>query len=454
MRDLVVFLLLLVCLYVIFWRPWMGVLALAVFSYMNPHCYCWGPMFAFPTYQLLFLSMAAAFLTERAKQDMQPIPKDWRVAVFYLLWFWYLITTIDSEIPSAAWGRLILISKIYLPLIFTLIYITDKERLRYLIMTIAASFGLLAIKGGVFAITHGFGDRIYGPRGSQFYDNNQFAIAILMNIPLLVLWLRDEKNKFIKLALMAAVPLSFASSLSSWSRGALLTSVMLTFVLLWHSKRKYLVAPLLALGVFVVLPLLPQEWYDRMYTIGTYQEDGSAMGRIRAWADAWEYLKTNPLTGAGFEGWRYVTERDWHNSYVEMAAEHGYVGFLLWFSLIFGTIITLTRLARLGRSRPDLKWVTNYSTMIRASMFAYATGTLFLGLAYWDIVYHLIFITLLLHRFAHQEAAVPLTAEPPPERTATAGGRPPSSQDLPEPEGKTKQRGFGIANIPGSNPTR
>ncbi len=47
MRDLVVFLLLLVCLYVIFWRPWMGVLALAVFSYMNPHCYCWGPMFAF-----------------------------------------------------------------------------------------------------------------------------------------------------------------------------------------------------------------------------------------------------------------------------------------------------------------------------------------------------------------------------------------------------------------------
>jgi len=42
--------------------------------------------------------------------------------------------------------------------------------------------------------------------------------------------------------------------------------------------------------------VMPQEWYDRMYTIKTYQEDASALGRINAWHTAFNVAK-DKVTG-------------------------------------------------------------------------------------------------------------------------------------------------------------
>ena len=142
-----------------------------------------------------------------------------------------------------------------------------------------------------------------------------------------------------------------------------------------------------------------------MDTIQTYEEDSSAMGRIEAWRDGFHYALYHPLLGAGFEGWRYVTERDWHSSYIEILAEHGFIAFAMWFSLLFGTIISLTRLNITTRRFPEMAWVKNYTTMLRASLIAYATGTIFLGLSYWDIFYHLVFISVLVKKFAQEEMA-------------------------------------------------
>ena len=260
------------------------------------------------------------------------------------------------------------------------------------------------MKGGIFAIKTGFGHRIYGPPATQFNENNAFAIVVLMNIPLLVLWYRETKNKYLKIVLAAAIPLSAASAISSQSRGALLTLMVLTLLFIWHSKRKYLVLPLVIAGIIAVSGALPEKWFNRMNTIETYETDASAQGRLVAWKDGIEFAIKNPLLGSGFDGWRWVTIKDWHNSYVEIMAEHGLIAFSLWMFLLWGTILSLTRLARLGRKyRKELPWITNYSTMIRMALLAYATGTMFLGLSYWDIMYHLVFIAVLLKKFAHEE---------------------------------------------------
>ena len=41
--------------------------------------------------------------------------------------------------------------------------INTREKLYYLIITIAGSFGLIAVKGGIWAIMTGFSNRVYGP---------------------------------------------------------------------------------------------------------------------------------------------------------------------------------------------------------------------------------------------------------------------------------------------------
>ena len=400
LRDLAVLLFALFCIAFAMRQAWYGVLALAVFSYLNPHAYAWGFVYSLPLYQVLFIVVAIkTFFTE----DRQPLPKDWRVPAFFLLWLYFLFTTTQAYFQAAAWGKFVFVSKIYLPIIFTLILINTREKLYYLIITIAASIGIVAVKGGVFAFLTGFSHRVYGPPATQFYENNAFAIAVLVSIPLLVLWYRETTNQIIKKGILVAIPLCYASAISSWSRGALLSMGVLTIILLWHSKRKYLALPVILIGAYLAIQYLPEEWFNRMGTIQTYEEDASASSRIETWKDGWHHTLSHPFTGAGFEGWRMVSKRDWHNSSIEMMSEHGFIAFGIWISMILGTLISLSMLPRKARGIPGLEWVSNYSYMLRASLITYLVGTMFLGLSYWDLLYHLIFISVLVKQFALQE---------------------------------------------------
>lgn len=402
MRDLAIVGFTALCCLVMLWRPWYSVLVLALYSYMSPHRYAWGFAETMPVYMIVFCVGAVAFLRETQKQRL---PQDWRIGVFYLLWFWFAVTTLDSLLPNTALTKLIDVSKVYLPLIFTLVLVNSRERLLALSATVGFSFGILATKGGIWAIGTGFAHRVYGPDGTMYGNNNEFAIANMAAIPLLVLWLRETSSKWVKLGLQCAIPLCMAAAISSWSRGAMVTFPILLALLLWHGRRKWLIAPLALAGAIVVAGVLPEEWFGRMDTVQTYEEDASAMGRIRAWTDGFNYALRNPLTGGGFDSWMAITEREWHSAYVEILAEHGFVGAALWLSLVFGTLLSLTRLGLLGGRHPDLAWVKNYAYMFRASIICYAVGSLFLGTTYWDLVYQLVFMSVLLKKFAEESAA-------------------------------------------------
>ncbi|WP_431065190.1 putative O-glycosylation ligase, exosortase A system-associated [Methylotuvimicrobium sp.] len=400
MRDIVVLIFLICCIGAAIKKPWWGVLSLAVFSYLNPHAYAWGFVRTLPVYYILFL--VVAFRTFTAK-DKQPIPKEWRIIFFVLLWIYFLFTTTQAYFPDVAWQRFWFVTKIYIPFFFTLVLINTREKLYYLIVTIGLSIGIVALKGGIFAILSGFGHRVYGPPATQFEENNAFAVAMLISIPLLLIWQKESLNTWIKKGVLFAIPIIYAASLSSWSRGALITMTMLTLMLIWHSKRKFLAIPMVLIGAFFIKDYLPQEWFGRMQTLETYEEDGSAMGRLEAWRDGWNHTLEHPFTGTGFEGWMHVTMRDWHSSYVEMFSEHGFIAFALWLSLILGSVISLTLLPRKTRNIEGMEWVTNYCFMVRASIICYMVGTAFLGLSYWDLIYHLVFISVLIKKFALEE---------------------------------------------------
>ena len=403
MRDYVVLIFLAGCIYAALKKPWLGVLSLAVFSYLNPHAYAWGFVRSLPVYYVLFL--VVAFRTFTAK-DKDSIPKDWRITVFILLWIYFAITSTQAYFPDIAWQRFWFITKIYLPFFFTLVLINTRFKLYCLVVTIAASIGIVAVKGGLFAILHGFSARVYGPPATQFEENNAFAVAMLICIPLLLIWQRETRNSLFKKGILLAIPIIYAASLCSWSRGALITMTVLTLMLILNSKHKLLAIPLVIVGAFLVKDYLPQEWFGRMHTLETYQEDSSAMSRIEAWIDGWNHTLEHPFVGAGFEGWKFVTLRDWHSSYVEMFSEHGFIAFGLWLSLIVGTLISMTTLPKKTFRVEGMEWVANYCFMLRASLICYMVGTAFLGLSYWDLLYHLIFIAVLVKKIALEELAV------------------------------------------------
>ena len=429
MRDLAIIGILAALLLAAFYRPWLGVLALAVFAYQQPLLYTDGFMHHFPAYTVLACGLAIAALTRR---DWQwPPYYDWRLAVLLLLWAYFLFTTWYAAIyPPLAWQRFWEVSSVMVSLALTLLLINSREKLFYLLVTIAICIALMAVKGGLWAIMTGFKDRVYGPPASGYFDNNFFAVMMVMNIPLLMLWLRETRNETLRYGLMIAVALSVAAVLCTWSRGGLLALGATILLLLWHSQRKFLALLFLLAAVGLTFVYLPQDWFARMESITTYEQDESAMGRLWLWQLGLNQALQHPLTGIGFDGWFVVTLRPdlsrmtWHSAYVAIMAEHGLLAFVLWCSLLFGTIVSLTRLAWLSGRLPALAWVGNYSLMLRTSLIAYAVGGLFNQLAYWGIWYQLVVIAVLLRQFALAEAtqvadipgwnqASPQQAQPP-----------------------------------------
>ena len=417
MRDVALFAILVGLCALALSRPWFGVVGLALLGAMHPQSYGGEWMSRFPVYKVLFVVTCVAVVVDCWRTRQWPrLFWDWRLAVLGLLFADYVLTTHFALLPDTARGRLIEVSMLVPPLLLTLWLTDSREKLHYLIVATAAGIALVALKGGYWAVMTGFADRVYGPPNSQIGGNNEFAVALAMTIPLLVLWLRQTSDRPLRWAISGAIVLCYVAALTSWSRGGLVTLAAMSAFLVWHSRRKYLAVLLVAAGVAVALVNLPETWRTRMETLSSYQEDQSFQGRQDAWRQGLAYLQGDPWTGSGFEGWRAITARfsgrgdpstrDWHSAYVEALVEHGIPGFLLWGTLLGGTMIGLSRMIGRGRRVLD-PWLVDYGAMLRAALVAYAAGGLTLGITYWELMFQILgysWIALRLSTFATESA--------------------------------------------------
>ncbi|MFN0318104.1 MAG: putative O-glycosylation ligase, exosortase A system-associated [Burkholderiales bacterium] len=404
MRDLTILLLLMALGWLAFIKPWLGVLGLVIIGLLHPQGYGQAFMQTFPAYLAMFVAVTLSATWHYARRREWPrVGWDWRIAVFAMLWAWFVVTTFMSINHWLAWPKLREVAKLLPPLLLVLALVDTREKLHAMVITMALCLAAIVVKGGYWAFITGFHDRVYGPPGSQYGDNNEFAVAVCMGIPLLALWYRSARTSMLRVLVASLIVLAFAAALSSWSRGGLLSLGAVTFLLLWHSKHKMIAIPLIAVAATLAFFALPEQWIERMASIGSYQGDGSALSRLSVWQVGIDFVREHPLAGGGFEGWVFITSgegqfMDWHSAYVEMAAEHGLVGLALWGSLIFGTMASLTWLIRLGRMRGDV-WLADHSAMLRASLVAYAVGCAFLGIAYWELLYLVIISAMLVSRF-------------------------------------------------------
>lgn len=387
-------------------RPWMGVLALAAFAYLNPHRYAWGFSSSLPVYQIVFIATLFGLLFNA--KEKHPFPWSRETKLFVALLVWYTVTTIwNPDYPSPARDQWVKVMKVYLGIFPTFWLITSRKRLKWLVVAIALSFGLIGLKGGIFALATGFRHRVWGPSNTFYGGNNEIGLALNMSLPLLFLCSKEFEKRWVKWFFLLTFAMSIFSIVSTWSRGALLTLCTVLGTMIFVGKKKWLAISIVMVVVVVFLPMLPDKWFARMNTIGSYQEDESALGRLDSWSFAIERAMKNPLTGGGFDC--FIERLDSHSAYFQVLAHHGFVGFGLWLSLLFGTIFGLGKLSRRAAYSENCSWINNYARAIQISLLAYSVGGAFLGVAYWDIFYHLIAIyavmKMLFYNASQLEAA-------------------------------------------------
>lgn len=397
MRDILLFGIIFSFLPVCFIRPWVGILVFAWLSYMNPHRLTWTSAYDFPFAKIVAIVTILGLLFNK---DRMPLPKTREVIIMVLLGIYFTATNYFAFNPDAAWFQWEKVIKILIMTLVTMILINNPKKLKYLVMVIVFSIGFFGIKGTIFSLATGGQFIIYGPMDSFMYDNNDMALALNMILPMLFFLSRNEENHQMKIIFKFSFVMCFIAVIFTYSRGGFLTLAVVSALLFLKSKYKAVAILVVLLGVTVATSYIPQQWFERIETIKTYEEDRSAMGRINAWWTAYNMAKDKPLTGGGFEAFnwkafdRYAPDpgniHDVHSIYFEILGEHGFVAFGLFTALILFTLSTAKKLKSLSAQNENLRWVTVYSDMFIVSLLAFMIGGLFLGRAYFDLFYHIV----------------------------------------------------------------
>jgi len=231
----------------------------------------------------------------------------------------------------------------------------------------------------------------------------------VMVIPLIRYLHLQAERQWVRLGLATAMVLTGVAAIGSQSRGGLVALLAMGFFLWLKSRNKVVTGIYMAAVIAIIAAVMPQEWYDRMGTIQNYQQDESALGRINAWHTAFNVAKDR-ITGGGFEMFRPPTFRqyapepfrvhDVHSIYFEVMGEHGFVGFGLFMLLGVFAWLRAQQVIRTCKKDPDRKWASDLAAMMQVSLIGYAAGGAFLGLAYFDLPYHLMIIILLTAKFS------------------------------------------------------
>lgn len=402
MRGILVTLIVLIFLPRVLGHPHIGVLLWSWIGYMNPHRLTWG--FAYD-FQFAFVIAIVTFIGILFSRERLRIPLTSVTVLLITLNIWFFVTTFFAIYPDTAWNQWEKVAKIQLMVFVTLLLIQGRERIHILIWVIAISLAFFGVKGGIFTIFTGGQYMVIGPPGTFIEGNTEIALAMIMVLPLLRYLQLNSQHKLVRQALMAAMILTGLAIIGSYSRGAFLAGAAMAGLLWIKSRQKFWLAVIFLISLPLMLGMMPDKWFEKMGTIQTYEEDASAMGRINAWWFAFHLANDHPLTGGGFDAFDrrlfplYAPDpydfHDAHSIYFEILGEQGYMGLTLFLMIGFMTWRVGSRIIRDTRGREDLKWAYDLASMIQVSLIGYAVGGAFLGLAYFDLFYHLVAIIVL-----------------------------------------------------------
>lgn len=263
--------------------------------------------------------------------------------------------------PALAWAGLEAFLKLGVWYLLVVHLVTTRLRFRLFLSVYLTAICKLAFDalrsyfgGGYVKFAQGI-DRLVG-QNSAAGDPNNFAATCAATIPILLLLASEKRLRWYRaLPIAGAAVLSVSLNLTGSRSGLLGFLAMLAF--LWAKTRNRLVIGLVgALLLVGGFSILPDQYKTRYSTITAEERDASSQARIRVWKKGLQMVADRPLTGVGINcfgaanalGYSSQGQHSWlqsHSLYVQVPAEIGLIGAVLFFSFLF----ELLRSAKLSR---------------------------------------------------------------------------------------------------------
>lgn len=390
-------------------HPFVGTLAWAWISFMSPI----SMTFTAKSFQLNLL-IAALTLGVWALSPR----KEWnwgvQTTLFLVFTLYFLMGTIASVSPDTSWYMWDRLWKGMLLILVVVTTITTKVRIQALVWVICISIAFWALQGGLRTIASGGGGGTHftGPANSILSDRNHFAVGVVTIIPLINYLRLQASEKWVRYACLGVMGVVALAVVASQSRGGFIALAAVGIGLWLMTPKKVLFAGLLGLGVIAAIPLLSEEWVERMETISTAaEEDASFRGRLAAWRAAYDIASQRfigagpraPQTGPGYFPFAsdYALSinsfpRAAHSIYFEVLGDLGWPGLFLFLMMLLTAILTALKAQAMAKPYPELAWIRNLAAMIPVCLAGYMVGGAAVSLAYWEISFTLMVIPFML----------------------------------------------------------
>lgn len=388
-------------------QPWVGFLVWTWLSLMSPHRLCYGFAYSAPLAAIAAAcTLGGMMMTRDRSSPFKGSPVIW--LVLFMAWItlsWRFGTGPDRDYES--WNKVMKIDGFIL---VALAVMHSKKHIMALSWVATMSLALLGAKGGVFVLLTAGGHKVFGPPGTFIDDNNHFATALAMTVPLLrFLQLQlPEAARWRRLGVGVVMAMTAIASLGSYSRGALLSLTGMTLLMWWRGKNRLRGGIVIGLIIVLLVSFAPDAWMERMNSIKDHKKDASAQGRFNAWFMAWNAAQHHPF-GLGFVTWThehfalYAPDPEdlhaAHSIYFQTIGSHGFIGLVLFLGVMISTVRMAGWLRKHAAHIEQARWAAELGSYVQVSFIAYFVGGAFLSLAYFDLPYNLLVMVVLARQW-------------------------------------------------------
>ena len=253
-----------------------------------------------------------------------------------------------------------------------------------------------------------------------YYDANDFATVAVAVMPLGVMLAKSARSWTMRALPIIGLIVISAVFVRSGSRGGFLALIATSFVFILSFRAMSLSGRLATIGVVAAVVLVVAS--DRYWTqIGsTFSEadynQTNESGRLQVWERGLGYVLSNPIFGVGTDNFtaaegqlsemasrqQYGVGVKWnapHNSFLQITAENGIPALVFFVGMLASTFRLFKppppqRRVRAPRSpvSPALKQA------LRASLVGFIVGSIFLSLAYTQLLYVLVAVAIGIHK--------------------------------------------------------
>lgn len=349
--------------------------------------------------RLAFLSAGfalVAYLLQRLSARKPLIDVGPAVKYVALIVAWAVATVPTSHWPG---GSVAFLFDTYFKTVIVFVLLAHVVDSAPRLRTVAWAMTLFAIPLAFTGVSNylagdfaGGNGRILGYQAPLTTNPNDLALTLNIILPLALGLFLDSERVLVKCVLLAAIGLSVAGIIVTFSRSGFLTLAVIGVIYAWKlvwRGRTGLVAIVLAAGICAA-PFLPGHYWQRLSTITDIEEDRSGSAQER-WSDAKaaiKYASGHPLVGAGVgqgalamnevRGPRWLNV---HNVYLQYAVELGLPGLIL-FLLLFRASLRSALLAQRIAAYARESGLFHLSEAVRVSLLAFAVAALFHPAAY------------------------------------------------------------------------